>query len=227
MERARRGQARRALPRLGPRRLGALDGRRRAGDDDLPRAVEVRGREHVALRAAFAQRDDAFLVSLEQRGHRARIRARRFVHNARTRLDETKRLLVTQHAGKCKRADLAEREAEQDVGLDAARHEGAADADGERGDGDLRVARLVELRLRLVALAVDERGDVAAEHVGRAFERGLHLGHAEKRYAHAGLLRTLTRGHEHGLDRADSFKLSHSFSLPMRRHLPGSDPGER
>ena len=200
MKRARGGQTRRALPRLGPCRLGALDGRGRTGDDDLPRAVEVRGHQHLALGALLAERGHAVLVGLQQRAHDAGVRRGGLGHKLGARFHQRERRLVAQHARHGQRAHLPQREAQHRRRLHAARHERAGDAHRQHAQRRLGVARVVEL----VGIGVEhEIGHVVPQHVRRAGKRFLHLFHSEKIATHARLLRPLPREHEDGRAREE------------------------
>src|SRR5690606_30713750 len=111
---------------------GTLHGRALAGDDYLPRAVEVDGAHHFALRRFAARRDDGIVVEAENGRHAARARRRGRLHELGAARDEAHGVGERQRARAGERRVLAEA-----VACHERRHGTALPAPGAPG-GDAR-----------------------------------------------------------------------------------------
>ena len=124
MERAGGGQTGTPLACRLPGGFGPLDGGQLSRNDDLARAIEVRGDEHLALRALLAQMRDRFPIGFKQRAHHARSLGSGLRHKAGALGHERKRFLVGEHARNRQGTDLPQRESEHGLRLHAARLQG-------------------------------------------------------------------------------------------------------
>ena len=141
-------------------RLGAtlLDGVELAGDDDLPRAVVVRGPHADDPPAELL---DLLVGEAEDRRHRARALACRLGHREPALADEADRLGGREHARRGERRELADRVPDDDVGLEAPLAHGGEDGEARRDERrllDLRLDELLERRLEAQALEVEAGG---------------------------------------------------------------------
>ena len=187
-----------------------------AGYDDLPRAVEVRRHQHVALRAFVAERLHAGLVGLQERAHRARMRGRSLGHEPGALLHEREGGLARQHAGGGQGARLPQREPQHGRRLHAARRKRPRQGHRQRAQRRLGVPRVVEPFRGGVR---HEAGHVEAEHVGCARERLGDLLHVEKVGSHPRLLRPLPREQEDGCSGHQGGQLRRRAGFGSRIHV--------
>ena len=110
-------------------------------------------------------------------------------HRARTNFEQLERIIERKDARKRKRADLAEREANERIGLLALRHKGFADSHREHHSERLRVERIVHLFSAAFFCKVHK---IDLEHLGSTLEHFAHLEDIQKVGAHTFALSALT-----------------------------------
>ncbi len=141
------------------------------GHDDLARAVVVRGPDSVDLRTELL--DDG-VVETEDRGHGAVAHAGRLVHRQAAFANQGDRLGDVERARRRQRRELADRVADDEVGVQPSHVQRREDGEARRDERrllDVRADELVERRLEAQALEI-EPGGLAP------FAKDLHrLGH--------------------------------------------------
>ncbi len=143
-------------------RTGLVDRGILSGDDDLPRAVVVRG-PHVE--DAPADAFDDLVVEAEDRGHRARILASGLCHREPALTYEHNGLFDLERPGSRQGRELTDRVTDDEVRLDAACPHRRADSEARCDQSrllDLRLDELLFGPLEAEPLQVEPGGDAAA-----------------------------------------------------------------
>ena len=186
-----------------------------AGDDDLAGAVVVRRPDAKDLPA---QRLDGLVLEPEDRGHRAGVLAGGLGHRQAALAHERDRLGRADRADRRERRELADRMADDDVGLEPGLADGRQDGEA-RGDErrllHLRLDEILERRVEAELLEVEARclaSDPVHLHRGRHSLRDLT--------SHASLEGALAREAESDLSHPVSSALSRFDCLrPARRPI--------
>jgi hypothetical protein len=166
-----------------------------AGDDHLPRRIEVHGLDHFALRRLRADRCHVRIVEAEHGRHATLTAGHRIAHEFAAYPDEVHRVLEIERARRHQRGELAQAVARHPIGCGAACvAPGAISRDpSDQHDGlrDLGERELLDGSL------LRERPKVIAEHAGGGVEG---LADDRMRFGpgrhHADRLRPLSRKHE-------------------------------
>ena len=189
-----------------------------AGDHDLARAVVVRGPDADDLAAQVL---DRLVLEPEDRRHRARVAAGRLGHREPALAHEADRLAGARCADRRERGELADRVADDDVGLEPLGPDRRQDGEARRDERrllHLGLDELLERRVEAELLEIEPRC-LAADPVD--LHRGRHrLGELA---AHAGLERTLARETESDLAHSVLLRLSRvevSRASSRRRPAP-------
>jgi hypothetical protein len=181
----------------------------RAGRDDLPGTVDVRGRQAVRLDRV----EDLGLVATEHGGHPGGLHGRRLGHGLPAHPDQAHRVLGAEHPGQDTGAQLTHAVPGRRAGV----HPGLvepAEQDLGRGDGRRDQERLGDRGIAdlLGAAGRPERDQIQPGQLGPGAEALGETGNFQPRGEEAGGLSTLARGGDN----------EHSLTLHCRSSLHGS-----
>src|SRR5438309_3163450 len=178
---------------------GPGNGIARAGDDDLSRAIQVRGADDVALRRIVAGLRDGVGIEPQHHGHRTGAHGHRLLHVPSAAPDECQRVGEGHRAGGDVRGVFAEAVAGDERRLQSLGRQQPARRRADRQDRRLRILGEVQPILR--ALETEAAQGFAQRGVGLVEGLSTHGERFRKRLAHADSLRTLSGKDESGCQR--------------------------